>query len=228
LFLFSLRILSLGAVFSSQICNAYAQLSARGVSLIHADASGGVGLSFPDDTCTKFEVSFPSSCPYVTSVGATTVKNGEELADSTNSGGFSNLFERPSYQDAAVSSYLEYLGGAYEGLYNASGRATPDISAFQFIVPTPGAGGAYGSTLWSSALVAAMIAMVNDELIAAGKPTLGFLNPWLYANLDAFYDMTSGHNTGCQTDGFNATTGWDPVSGVGAPRYTKLRAAAGL
>jgi tripeptidyl-peptidase-1 len=73
-----------------------------------------------------------------------------------------------------------------------------------------------------------MIAMVNDELITAGKPTLGFLNPWLYANLDAFYDMTSGNNPGCQTDGFNATTGWDPVSGVGAPRYAKLRAAAGL
>jgi tripeptidyl-peptidase-1 len=113
-------------VLASQICNAFAQLAARGVSIIHADASGGVQGGSPDGSC-KFDVSFPSSCPYVTTVGASTVESGEELPNSgfgANSGGFSNLFERPSYQDAAVSSYLNYLGGAYEGLYNASGRAS--------------------------------------------------------------------------------------------------------
>ena len=34
-----------------------------------------------------------------------------------------------------------------------------------------------------------------------------------------------GDNPGCGTDGFNATIGWDPVTGLGTPNYPKLLAA---
>jgi tripeptidyl-peptidase-1 len=80
----------------------------------------------------------------------------------------------------------------------------------------------------SAALFGSIIARLNDELIAAGKSPLGFLNPWIYSNKDAFTDIVSGDNSGCNTPGFNATTGWDPVTGFGSARYPKLRAAAGL
>jgi len=85
-----------------------------------------------------------------------------------------------------------------------------------------------GGTSASTPVIASIIALINDELLAAGKPTLGFLNPWLYANKDAFTDVTSGSNPGCGTDGFEALSGWDPATGLGTPVYSKLRTAAGL
>jgi tripeptidyl-peptidase-1 len=41
----------------------------------------------------------------------------------------------------------------------------------------------------------------------------------------AFKDVTVGNNPGCQTDGFPAAPGWDPVSGLGTPNFVKLRDA---
>jgi len=46
--------------------------------------------------------------------------------------------------------------------------------------------------------------------------------------LHIFHDITVGDNcrtAGCvgQQDGFSCTVGWDPVTGLGTPRYTALR-----
>ena len=56
------------------------------------------------------------SGPYVTAVGGTTGVN-PETAIFFSSGGFSNYFPRPSYQDKAVTTYIENLNGTYDGLY---------------------------------------------------------------------------------------------------------------
>ena len=53
--------------------------------------------------------------------------------------------------------------------------------------------------------------MLNDARISAGKPVLGFLNPWLYeVGYAGLNDITVGNNPGCGTEGFNSTIGWDP------------------
>ncbi|KAI0085907.1 peptidase S8/S53 domain-containing protein, partial [Irpex rosettiformis] len=83
-------------------------------------------------------------------------------------------------------------------------------------------------TSCSSPIFASVISLINDQLIAAGKSPLGFLNPFLYANPSAFNDVTSGSNPGCNTNGFKATSGWDPVTGLGTPNFAGLKAAAGL
>lgn len=57
-----------------------------------------------------------------------------------------------------------------------------------------------------------MIALLNDERVAKGKSTLGFVNPLVYAHLALFNDVTAGHNPGCGSSGFSALAGWDPVS----------------
>ena len=67
-------------------------------------------------------------------------------------------------------------------------------------------------TSCAAPIFASMIALINDKLISKGEQTLGFLNPWLYANPQAFNDITSGNNPGCGTSGFPAKSGWDPVS----------------
>ena len=113
---------------------------------------------------------------------------------------------------------------------------------------------------------ASVIALLNDARFRAGKPALGFLNPWRKyqnhlipstpkkkhtANSASVYavgfagltDITEGGSVGCngingQTGApvfggkiipyasWNATTGWDPVTGLGVPSFEKLLALA--
>lgn len=70
-----------------------------------------------------------------------------------------------------------------------------------------------------------MISLVNDALIAHGRPPLGFMNPWLYqlGGGKGFTDITQGSTTGCDTSGFPAQAGWDLASGFGTPDFNKIR-----
>ena len=78
----------------------------------------------------------------------------------------------------------------------------------------------------SSPTFAGVIALINDARVAAGKSPMGFLNPFIYANPQAFNDITSGNNPGCGTPGFYASEGWDPITGNGTPNFQNLLAAA--
>ncbi|EED77904.1 family S53 protease-like protein [Postia placenta Mad-698-R] len=214
---------------ADNLCNAVAQLGARGVSVLFASGDGGVSGSQAAQ-CTDFVPTFPSGCPYLTSVGATT-GNSPETAASFSAGGFSNYFGTPSYQATAVSTYLNTLGTTNKGLFNASGRGYPDVSTqgVNFEIVVDGSAGTVDGTSCASPTFASVIALLNDQLVAAGKSTLGFLNPWLYSTAaSALTDITSGDNPGCNTNGFPAVTGWDAVTGLGTPNFAKLQAAAGL
>jgi hypothetical protein len=77
-----------------------------------------------------FSPSFPSTCPYVTSVGATQVSPGQSVSDPENAceqiiysgGGFSNYFGMPDYQKAAVEGYLSAYPISYpKDIYNSTG-----------------------------------------------------------------------------------------------------------
>lgn len=60
--------------------------------------------------------------------------------------------------------------------------------------------GLVAGTSCSSPIFASVIALINSDLIAAGKSPLGFLNPWLYSTAaSALNDITSGSNPGCNT-----------------------------
>ena len=151
--------------------------------------------------------------PSVTSVGATTGTSPETAAD-FSSGGFSNVFATPSFQSSDVAAYLSYLGSEYSGLYNASGRGFPDVSTQgeNFVIGYEDDFYTVDGTSCASPTFASVVSLLNDKLLSAGKSRLGWLNPWLYSNADALNDVTSGDNPGCDTNGFSATTGWDPVS----------------
>jgi tripeptidyl-peptidase-1 len=223
--------------YASRVCADMAILGARGVSVVFSSGDSGVGDGDPNpatQVCysndglnvTKFLPVFPASCPYVTAVGATV--NIPETATNFSGGGFSNYFPRPDYQEAAVSEYLAKLApGTYEGLYNSTGRAYPDVSAqgVNFIIVYQGQELPVGGTSCSAPTFASFVSMLNDARISAGKTPLGFLNPFLYsAGYTALNDITVGNNPGCGTEGFNATTGWDPISGLGTPNFEKLKA----
>ncbi|KAF7342155.1 Serine protease S53 [Mycena venus] len=201
------------------LCNAYAQLAARGISYIVS-----TGESFFD--CEAFEAPFPASCPFVTAVGGSefNVDETQETAFTFGGGGFSTLFQRPTYQDAAVEGYLKSTGNANNTAFNVSGRAVPDVSALSAMpFVWQGIINDGGSTSFSAAIFASIVALLTNERIAAGKPGLGFLNPFLYQNPQAFQDVVVGNNAACSTEfAFNATAGWDPATGFGSPIFSKL------
>ncbi|KAI0795785.1 family S53 protease [Abortiporus biennis] len=218
---------TISSSLANQLCNAYQQLGARGTSILFASGDGGVAGS-QSSSCRNFVPTFPSGCPFMTSVGAT--EGVPETSADFSSGGFSNVFARPSYQSAAVSAYLTKLGSTNAGKFSTTGRGFPDVAAVgnNVEINFQNQFGLVGGTSCSSPIFASIVSLINDRLIAAGKPVLGFLNPFLYANPQAFNDITTGSNPGCNTNGFPAEAGWDPVTGLGTPNFPALLTAAGL
>ena len=170
--------------------------------------------------------SVPASCPQgVTAVGGTT-QTGPEVAAQLSSGGFSNYYTAPSYQSSQTKAYISSIGTQYSGLYNPSGRGIPDVAAQaeSFDIVLDGSGTYVSGTSAAAPTVAGIVALLNDYLVSQGRSPLGFLNPFLYGKgVTGLNDIVSGNNPGCNTNGFSAKKGWDPVTGLGTPNFGKLK-----
>ena len=229
------------------------KLALQGVSVIYASGDSGVAnrynagyynsclnsqYGYVEQAGTRFSPSFPVNCPYVTAVGATTLLNasihgGEQAVASPHGpasfyfgGGFSSIFPRPAWQDTAVSTYLDTYSPNYtDSVFNRNGRAFPDVSALGLNLATVWLGKTYGvgGTSASAPLFAAIVTLLNEERLENGKGPIGFLNPTIYKHPEMFHDVTVGSNPGCGTQGFPASPGWDPVTGMGTPKYPKMR-----
>jgi len=179
-------------------------------------------------------------------VGATrftnqTVGHPEMATDQFGSGGgFSDMWNQShaSWQAAAVAKYVA-MGpthplGPPSGSFSPTGRATPDVSALGegFQVYVRGAVQPVGGTSASSPTFAGYVSLLNEARFKAGKPAMGFFNPFAYQNADAFTDVTQGTNAigrggGLPLQyGFAAAPGWDAATGLGTPLFDKLLAAA--
>ena len=150
-------------------------------------------------------------------------------------GGFSAYGHRPSYQDAMVKSYLSNPGAHLPSIFPKTMRGYPDVSAVgDRIVVFESQITFSAGTSASTPIFSAIVTLLNDAMLNAGKKPLGFLNPLLYKMADScqdcFYDITNGTNAcgqayGCQApcEGYTATTGWDAASGLGTPRFQAMR-----
>merc|ERR1712039_1009815 len=74
--------------------------------------------------------------------------------------------------------------------------------------------------------LAGIFARLNALRTQQGMPPLGFLNPFIYKNRDAFNDVVQGKNSDSGPEGFEAMQGWDPATGFGTPNFPKLKKAA--
>ncbi|KAF8269933.1 peptidase S8/S53 domain-containing protein [Lactarius quietus] len=210
--------------YATALCNVFAQLGLRGVSVLVASGDDGVGRGDCRDGAgnVRFYTYFPASCtssdflcdtqkyltatvflgPWVTAVGGT--MDIPEVALPQSGGGFSQYFGRPNYQNGAVLPFLQNLGNQYAGLYNAVGRAVPDIASL-----AEGVRFFIGEELYtvagtscSTPTVSGIISLLNDYLISTDRQPLGFLNIWLYdRGIAGLNDITSGTNPGCNTEG---------------------------
>lgn len=89
----------------------------------------------------------------------------------------------------------------------------------------------------SAPVFAAVVSLLNGARLESGQRPLGFLNPFIYSvGFKGLTDIILGGSTGCPgfdvysnlTSAFvpyaswNATEGWDPVTGYGTPNFRKL------
>jgi tripeptidyl-peptidase-1 len=174
----------------------------------------------------------------VTAVGSTF--GFPERVAPFSAGGFSNTFDRPTYQDPAVTGFLSTIPSDFPGMFNKGGRGYPDV-ALQGVNFQDFIGGALNTTSGTSASApafAALVALLNAQLISEGQSSLGFLNRMSFLSrngsarritrrtafiynvagpADAFNDITVGNNTGlcspANTTAFSAVTGWDATTG---------------
>ena len=153
-------------------------------------------------------------------------------------GGFSHVFTKPSYQDTLPSGSTAI--GANRGVPDVSYQASSLTGVLVYdTAPGDATGGlkcssgdpcsagwyVVGGTSSSCPQWAALVS-IADQIAGHG---LGLINPTLYKLANSpgyssyFYDVTTGKN---QTDpnvpGYPATTGWDPVTGLGTPNAANL------
>ncbi|KAG6001526.1 hypothetical protein E4U21_004117 [Claviceps maximensis] len=247
-------------------CQEFLKLGMQGISVIVS--SGDVGVASQSGYCLGphhdvFVAMSPSGCPFVTSVGSTTLSKSSkrgyhtEIATTqfSSSGGFSNMFPTPPWQVDTVTNYLLRHNPNYfsynstgnvvpnntAGIYNRGGRGYPDLSALgeKGVIVSGGKMGLLGGTSMSAPIVAAMFNRINEERMKLGKGPVGLINPALYKAYDAklmnppFNDVTQGDQrlggpydarnpSICGNNGFSAVEGWDPVTGLGTPKYPEL------
>ncbi|POS70558.1 tripeptidyl-peptidase 1 precursor [Diaporthe helianthi] len=236
--------------YARMVCKMMAQLGVRGVSILVASGDSGVGKSCQANANqpqgkargegARFLPNFPASCPWVTAVGGTERLEPSERAVPFSSGGFSDVFPRPQYQDIAVAGYLEAtVGERWAGLYNPDGRGIPDVAALanNILIRHDGQDKRVGGTSAASPIFAAVVSLLNAVRLGDGLPPLGFLNPWLYQfGPEMLTDVTEGSSWGCKGSavsedahshlvpgaGWEAAKGWDPVTGLGTPNLPKM------
>ncbi len=209
--------------------------AAEGISFF---ASSGDNGAF--DGTTTVTADFPSTSPFVTGVGGTTLylspASGSPLSPNatatyqgetawsvspqyvgaqgvSSGGGYSTIFARPYYQSGVVSSAT---------------RASPDVSAVAnpytgLVIVLEGVDYAIGGTSLASPLWAGMTADMNQYV---GRD-LGLLNPYLYSIYSNKAEYASAFNQ--VTFGFNgeyqAGPGYNTVTGLGSPNLPNLAAA---
>ena len=166
---------------------------------------------------TPFPPSFPSFFPLLTRDGS--------------GGGFSNTFATAPWQAAAVAQYKMTAAATLPPsfMWNATGRGYPDLSclggsvnAYCVSAEVGSLAGVWGTSA-STPVVAGLFGQLNNVRLNAGMPAMGFVNPFIYQNMDCFFDVVKGVNDGGFNWGFAATEGWDPATGVGTPDYAKLK-----
>jgi len=203
----------------------FQQFAAQGQTFVSASGDSGAFNS-----STYF---FPGADPYVLQVGGTDLTTtgpggtwSAETAWAQSGGGYVSDTSIPSWQ---------LLPGVVNSANVASTtlRNSPDVAAeSNFDNPTVVNGKfvtGFGGTSFAAPRWAGFLALVNQQSVANGRDTAGFVNPALYnlgtnASSTVFHDITSGSNPPTVGDGsgFNAVPGYDLVTGWGSPAGAAL------
>ena len=198
----------------------FLEMAAQGQSVFVATGDNGSG--------TPGNVVWPADDPYVTAVGGTDLTTNGPGGSWKSETGWSGSAGSPSKNKIPIPSYQQL-----PGVINSSNggsttlRNYPDVAAEantnQYSCFDGGCSGGWGGTSYAAPQWAGYTAMANQQSIANGGSTLGFLNPALYAigvgsSYDSdFHDIVSGSN-----GGYKSVIGYDLVTGWGSPNGPNL------
>jgi subtilase family serine protease len=205
----------------------YQEMAAQGQT--YANASGDSG-AYNSQTWDP-----PSADANVLEVGGTDLTTtgaggawSAETGWADSGGGFiaASGEATPSYQKLAGVITSTNKG-------STTWKNDPDVSAeANFDNPTASNGSfetGFGGTSFAAPRWAGFLALVNQQSVANGHGTVGFVNPAIYnigvssSYTSDFHDITSGTNKASSGSGsFSATTGFDLVTGWGSPHGAAL------
>jgi subtilase family serine protease len=172
---------------------------------------------------------WPADNAFIVSVGGTDLVTASaggawksETAWTDSGGGISpDAIPIPSWQQLSG-----VINSANKG--STTLRNGPDVSAnanFTFYVcadQTSCSANEFGGTSFATPMWAGYVALVNQQLASNGDPTIGFINPTIYAQNTTssyatdFHDITSGTSGSFSAEvGYDLVTGWGSPNGVG-------------
>ena len=218
------------------INNSFMQAALMGITICISSGDDGSDAQVGDGYA---HVSFPSTSPYVLSVGGTNLrvtggklnetvwKDGDGLRrdnGGSTGGGVSVFFPKPVWQTSIPISSVD--PGAI------AGRIVPDVAAHAqtdgnttgYFIVVQGQSARNGGTSASAPLWAALIGRIN-ALLPAGKK-VGYLTPLLYQKVkgsaktlgaSGCRDITVGDNISAPIGGYSAARGYDAATGWGSP-----------
>ena len=176
---------------------------------------------------TRSRYVYPADDAYVTSVGGTDLTTASvgglwksETAWLDSGGGIStNRIAIPSYQTATgVITTANKGSKVYRNVPDVAAEANTD----NYICYNGTCAGGWGGTSFAAPRWAGYLALVNQQSVAHGHSTLGFINPTIYSiglgtNYGSnFHDIISGSNGTYSTQkGYDLVTGWGSPNEVG-------------
>jgi subtilase family serine protease len=193
-------------------------------------AAGDWGSTTCGNSVRGTSQAFVASGTWVTAVGGTRLilnsrnQRVKEVAwndkpygiIASGGGGVSKVFKRPFYQNGVTTSTM---------------RVVPDFAMLADIQPgwpvmLNGQIQSIGGTSGSSPFAMAQFGLLSARQRLAGRPRVGFINPWIYElykeHPHLFYDVTSGGNDVNGVGCCRATKGFDEVTGLGVPNLTAI------
>jgi hypothetical protein len=203
---------------SSQI---WKEFAAQGISFFNASGDSDAYYGSP---------ATPTDNPYVISVGGTTLTTsgpgGSWVSEKAwnwgggtgTSGGVSTTYAIPAWQQGISMS---------TNLGSTTMRNLPDVALTAdnvWVMYDNGSSGSFGGTSCAAPLWAGFTALINQQAVANGHATVGFINPAVYAigkgsnYTVAFHDIATGSNTSPSSAvNYPAVAGYDLCTGWGTP-----------
>jgi len=120
----------------------------------------------------------------LSSTGEEIACQGDQGGVITSGGGFSVYYDRPNWQQIAVTDYFSNLTFVPYPGYNIGGRGYPDVAllGFNYTIVIDGEYVSVSGTSASAPVFAAMVSLINANRLANSSNTnlLGWINPALY------------------------------------------------
>jgi hypothetical protein len=188
----------------------YLKLQNAGVTICVASGDKGSHDGTSEPTCD-----FPASCPYVISVGGTSIQTTKPFSEiawndkvNASGGGISTIFSKPLYQTCS---------GTMRNVPDIASISDPNTGILLYYNGklNPGNGG----TSMASPFVTAMLAIMGFKCKQTNN-LMSYPNilPVLYS-LSCFNDCTKGNNSIDSITGYNCTKGFDNCTGLGSIQW---------